>query len=105
MSTIREKESGITLATAPDGSDMVVTHEGNIYFDTSAIDEKFLRVSDRTYTCPVKGICHWIDFIEPLEGRTVRDIGWVYNKTNPGHEAIQGKYGFYAGNRGGTKQD
>ncbi len=103
--TIREARSGALLASAPEGSELVVPYEGNLYFDTSAVVEGSLRVSDRTYTCPQKGICNWIDFVDKMGSRTVRDVGWVYNKTNAGHEAIQGKYGFYAGNRGGTRQD
>ncbi|WP_435021752.1 DUF427 domain-containing protein [Tundrisphaera sp. TA3] len=102
--TIREKQSGKLLASAPEGSELVVPFEGNLYFDTSVVEEGSLRVTDRTYTCPHKGVCQWIDFVDPLEGRTVRDVGWVYNKPKPGNEVIQGRYGFYAGTRGGTKQ-
>ncbi len=103
--TIREAQSGTLLASAPEGSELVVPYEGNFYFDTSAVDEGWLQVTDRTYTCPHKGVCNWIDFVDKLDARTVRDVGWVYNKTKPGHEAIQGRYGFYAGTRGGTRQD
>lgn len=103
--TIREKQSGAVLASAPEGSELVVPYEGNLYFDVSAVDDKALAVSDRTYTCPVKGVCHWIDFKGSGDAPAVRDVGWVYQDTKPGHEAIRGKYGFYAGTRGATKQD
>jgi uncharacterized protein (DUF427 family) len=103
--TIREKQSGTLLASAPEGSELIVHYEGNLYFDTSAVEEGSVRVTDRTYTCPHKGTCNWIDFVDPMEGRTVKGVGWVYNKPKPGHEAIQGKYGFYAGTRGETRQD
>jgi hypothetical protein len=32
-------------------------------------------------------------------------VAWVYPKVKPGHELIQGRYGFYAGDRGGTKEE
>lgn len=103
--TIREARSGTLLASAPEGSELVVPYEGNLYFDPSVINEDALRVTDRTYTCPHKGVCHWVDYIEKPGGLTVKDVGWVYQRPKPGHEAIQGKYGFYAGTRGGTRQD
>lgn len=99
---IREKDSGLVLARAEEG-DKALKYEGNWYFDPSAVDESVLVVTDRTYTCPVKGTCRWVDFVDP-DGRQVKDVAWVYNKTKAGHEAIAGKFGFYAGSRGGTKQ-
>ena len=47
---------------------------------------------------------NWVDFVDPV-GRKVKDVAWVYPKTKPGHEVIAGKYGFYAGNRNGTRQE
>jgi len=29
-------------------------------------------------------------------------VAWVYPEVKPGHELIRGRYGFYAGSRGGT---
>ena len=52
----------------------------------------------------MKGTCNWVDFVDP-DGRKVKDVAWVYPKTKAGHEAIAGKYGFYAGTKGGTKQE
>lgn len=100
---IREKDSDLVLARGDEGG-QVVPYEGNLYFDPSAVDESLLVTTDRTYTCPMKGTCQWVDFVGP-EGQRVQDVAWVYNKTNPGHEAIMGKYGFYAGTRGATRQD
>jgi uncharacterized protein (DUF427 family) len=100
---IKERESGVVLAAGELGSE-VIPYEGNLYFDPSAVDTKALRVTSRTYTCPVKGTCNWVDFVAP-DGRTVADVGWVYPSTKPGHEAIQGRYGFYAGTRRSTYQE
>jgi uncharacterized protein (DUF427 family) len=44
-----------------------------------------------------------MDFVAP-DGRTVPDVAWVYIETRPGHEAIRGRYGFYAGTSESTYQ-
>jgi uncharacterized protein (DUF427 family) len=99
--TIREAGSGTTLAEAEPG-DRLISFEGNWYFDEGAVRGEVLRVTERTYTCPYKGTCHWVDYVGP-DGRTVRDVAWVYASPKPGHEAIAGRYGFYAGSRGATQ--
>ena len=100
---IKEKDSDLVLASGEPG-EKAVKYEGNWYFDPSAVDQSVLVVTDRTYTCPMKGTCNWVDFVDP-DGRKVRDVAWLYPKTKPGHEAISGRYGFYAGTRNGTKQE
>ena len=100
---IKEKESDLVLAQGEAG-DKAVQYEGSWYFDPSVVDRSVLVVTDRTYTCPIKGTCNWVDFVDP-SGRKVKDVAWVYPKTKAGHEVIAGKYGFYAGSRGGTKQE
>ncbi len=101
--TILEKNSNNVLARGESG-EKALKYEGNWYFDPSAVDQAHLIVTDRTYTCPVKGTCQWVDYVD-TSGRTVKDVAWVYPKTKPGHESIAGKYGFYAGTKGGTKQE
>ena len=91
---IKERESGSVLAEGEPGVG-VIEYEGNLYFDPAAVDKGALRVTSRTYTCSVKGTCNWVDFVA-ADGRTVPDVAWVYPKTKPGHEAIQGRYGFYS---------
>jgi uncharacterized protein (DUF427 family) len=100
---ISEKASGTCLAQGEEGKD-VLPYEGNLYFDPSAVNRPALRVTERTYTCPYKGTCHWVDHVRP-DGQTVRDVAWVYADPKPGHEAIKGRYGFYAGSRGATRQE
>jgi uncharacterized protein (DUF427 family) len=100
---IREQQSGTILAQAEVGPDLV-QYEGNWYFAPSAVDPGVLKITQRTYTCPHKGTCNWVDFVGP-DGRTVADVAWVYPAVKAGHEVIQGRYGFYAGTRGGTRQD
>jgi uncharacterized protein (DUF427 family) len=101
--TIVERESGTPLAKAEVGENLA-KYESNWYFDPGAVQIGLLRVTDRTYTCPFKGTCNWVDYIGP-DGRTVRDVGWVYPKVKPGHELIEGRFGFYAGNRAGTREE
>ena len=101
--TIREKNTGAALAQAEPGPD-VLTYEGNLYFSPESVSKDSLTVTGRTYTCPSKGTCHWVDF-SPSGGTTVKDVAWVYAEPKTGHEAIKGRYGFYAGSRGATTQD
>lgn len=98
--TIRERDSGTVLAEGEPGS-TVLKYEGYWYFPPEAVDRAALKVTERTYTCPYKGVCNWVDFVGP-DGRTVRDVAWTYPAPKPGHEVIQGRFGFYAGSRGGT---
>jgi uncharacterized protein (DUF427 family) len=100
--TIREKDSGTTLAEAEEGPSLA-KYEGNWYFDPAAVRADVLKVTERTYTCPYKGTCNWVDFVAP-DGITVKDVAWVYPKVKAGHELIQGRYGFYTGSRGSTTE-
>jgi uncharacterized protein (DUF427 family) len=101
--TIRERESGSSLASAEVGPSLA-NYEGNWYFDPNSVRADVLRVTARTYTCPVKGTCNWVDYVGP-DGRTVKDVAWVYPKVKAGHELIQGRFGFYAGTRGATRAE
>src|SRR4051812_26055259 len=101
--TIREKDSGATLAQGEADTD-AVKYEGNWYFLPEAVERDVLMISDRTYTCPYKGTCNWVDYVLP-GGATVRDVAWVYADPRPGHEVIRDRYGFYAGSRGATRQE
>lgn len=101
--TIREKGSGTPLAASEEGPSLAM-YEGNWYFDPTAVRSDVLRVSERTYTCPYKGTCNWVDYVGQ-DGTTVRDVAWVYPEVKPGHERIRGRYGFYAGSRGATREE
>ena len=100
---ICDKQSGTRLAEGEAGPD-VLEYEGNLYFDPSVVNQPVLRVTERTYTCPYKGTCHWVDHV-PADGPAAPNVAWVYADPKPGHEAIRGRYGFYAGSRGPTRQD
>jgi len=98
--TIREKDSGTTLAEAEVGPSLA-KYEGHWYFDPAAVRSDLLRVTERTYTCPYKGICYWID-IETPDGQRAQNIAWVYRQPKPGYEFITDQIGFYARATQGT---
>lgn len=100
---IKETRTGSVLAQGEQGSD-VIGYEGNLYFVPSAVNQEALRITERTYTCPIKGTCNWVDYAGP-DGSQIRDVAWVYPRVKPGHELIQGRFGFYSGSRGSTRQE
>jgi uncharacterized protein (DUF427 family) len=100
---IRESETGTILARGEQAAD-VVPYEGNLYFAPATVNQSVLEVTERTYTCPYKGTCNWVDFVGP-DGTRTRDVAWVYPQVKPGHEQIAGWFGFYAGVRGSTSQE
>lgn len=99
--TIKEAASGATLARSDADA---LRFEGNLYFAPADVNADLLTVTDRTYTCPSKGTCNWVDYVGP-DGRVAKDVAWVYPTTKPGHERIAGRYGFYAGRRATTVEE
>ncbi len=91
--------SGETLAEGAEPDD-VLQLEGNWYFAPAQVNGGALEVTARTYSCPYKGICFWVDYVG-FEGR-IHDVAWVYREPKPGYEKIAGRYGFYANDRAGT---
>lgn len=91
--------SGERLASGTE-PDEVFELEGNWYFDPGAVNASALEVTSRTYTCPYKGICNWVDYVGE-EGR-IPNVAWVYEGIKPGYERIRGRYGFYSSDRAGT---
>ena len=60
-----------------------IGYEGNLYFVAVGREPAVLRVTERTYTCPYKGTCNWVDFVGP-DRRVVRDVAWVYPESSRG---------------------
>jgi len=88
----------IAAGDADDGS--VIVNEGNWYFEPEAVDMRFLDRTERTYNCPYKGICTWIEVDAP--GVAGKNIAWVYENPSSGFEAIKGRIGFYTRETSGT---
>ncbi len=101
---IREKASETVLAEAQQMSKDVINYENNLYFDPGAVTRGVLQVTEKTYTCPSKGTCHWVDY-HGADGKTVENVAWVYAAPKAGHEALKDRYGFYPGSRGPTRQE
>lgn len=99
--TIIEKENGRVLATAVENAGTQL-FEGAWYFDPDKVDMSQFVVTDRTYVCPYKGTCYWLDL--KSESGLVTDVGFTYFTVNPGYEFVKDKIGLYAGEREATKQ-
>lgn len=97
---IKERVSGAVIASGSEG-ETVRVFEGNWYFVPAAVNMTYLHITDRTYTCPYKGTCFWID-LETPSGARVQNIGWVYPQPKPGYEFIKDQIGFYVRSTPGT---
>jgi len=85
------KKDHKVLACAPTGE--IIHLEGNHYFIPESGQNDFMEISDRTYHCPKKGVCNWIDL--KSDNGYFNDIAWVYPTTKPEFTDIAGRYGFY----------
>ncbi len=99
--TVRERTSTRLIASAQPEANAVLPFEGNWYYEQSKVDFTNLKVTERTYTCPYKGVCYWVD-LETPEGTTAQNIGWIYRQPKPGYEQIKDKVAFYARDTSGT---
>ncbi len=99
---IKDNQTGqiLALATAGEGASLF---EGAWYFALDAVDMTHLQVTKRTYICPYKGVCYWIDLAAP--DHQARNVAFTYFDVNPGYEFIQDRIGFYAGEREATSQE
>lgn len=78
--------------------------EGAWYFDPESVNMIHLEVSNRTYTCPYKGSCYWIDLKLPNR-QSIENVGFTYFETKDGYGFVQDKIGLYYGRREATYQD
>lgn len=92
--TVKQRFTGEVIASGAENETARV-FEGNWYFKPQAVNMDHLRVTERTYTCPYKGVCYWIDMETP-DGQRAQNIAWVYRQPKPGYEFITDEIGFYA---------
>ncbi len=97
---IKERLTNDIIASAEDHSTMRV-FEGNWYFAPEAVNMQHLKVTERTYTCPYKGVCYWLDLQTP-DGVVAQNIGWVYRDPKPTYEFIKDQIAFYTRPTSGT---
>jgi|GEM_PF-4216695 len=69
--------------------------DGNYYAKTTAVAVASLRKTDKTYTCPYKGLCYYWDLIDESSQVLITDFAWVYEQPKAGWEHIAGRFGFY----------
>ncbi|MCA9978977.1 MAG: DUF427 domain-containing protein [Anaerolineales bacterium] len=100
--TIKERHHDQVLASAVE-SEHVQLFEGAWYFDADHVDMSHLVITERTYVCPYKGTCYWIDL--KLPGYEAQDVAFTYFKVHPGYEFVHNKFGFYAGAREATYEE
>jgi uncharacterized protein (DUF427 family) len=91
--TLKERKNDTILASGEEDQ-TVREFEGNWYFAPETVRLDHLKVTDRTYRCPYKGICYWIDLDAP--DAKAKNIGWVYRDPIAGYEFIKDQIGFYA---------
>lgn len=97
--TVKDAHDGKIIAEG-DTPYGVFSFEGHWYFDEDNVEMSRLTITTRTYTCPYKGDCYWIDLNSPKN--TVKNIGWVYREPKRGYQHIKDKIAFYKGSQRGT---
>lgn len=90
---IRDAQSGDIMAQGTLGV-TVVELEGCYYFKPADVDQTRLVTTARTYTCPYKGTCLWVDL--STEGqRRLENVAFIYHRVNDGYAHIRDLIGFY----------
>jgi uncharacterized protein (DUF427 family) len=96
--TVRDATRGEIVAQGEQGHNVVLL-EGGFYFEPDQVRQDHLIITKRTYTCPYKGLCQWIDLDSPHG--VIQDVGWVYTSPSPKYEYIRNKIAFAFGIRPG----
>jgi len=68
---IKETGSNAVIAQGEENT-QVRAFEGNWYFQPETVDMGKLEITSRTYTCPYKGTCYWIDLNTGLTSKPAR---------------------------------
>jgi uncharacterized protein (DUF427 family) len=76
-------------------SDATVMVEGNHYFPPDAVDERYLQPSDRTSTCPWKGVASYYDVV--VDGQVNSGAAWTYRDPKPKAAHIRDHLAFWGG--------
>lgn len=80
--------------TIAESNDTIVV-ENNHYFPPSAVNEKFLKVSDKHTTCPWKGLASY--YTLQVNGDENKDAAWFYPNPKAAAENIKGYVAFWKG--------
>jgi uncharacterized protein (DUF427 family) len=98
--SIMAKDPHHSVLAQSDDRQTILEFEGNWYFPEDRVHMASLVVTERTYVCPYKGMCYWVDI--NLPDFQARNVGWVYREPKPGYEQIQNLIGFYTRETSGT---
>ncbi|MEZ4668952.1 MAG: DUF427 domain-containing protein [Anaerolineae bacterium] len=101
MRLVIKERSNKTIIAAGSEGEKVQVFDGNWYFSPELVDMENLRITERTYTCPYKGVCYWIDLKSGDETKA-QNVGWVYRNPKPGYEFIKDQIAFYSRPTTGT---
>jgi len=63
------------------------------YFHQDDVDASKINITNRTYTCPYKGVCYWVDII--IDGQIYENLAWMYPTAKAGYDVINNRIGFY----------
>lgn len=85
--------NGRVIAEAAD--DAVEVVEGNVYFPMQAVPPEFLQTSDKTSSCPWKGIANYYDVV--VDGKVSPDAAWIYRTPSDAAKQIAGHVAFWRG--------
>lgn len=77
--------------------------EDHLYFKPEAVRRNHLRETPRTYTCPYKGICYWIDVVAADGSVLMPNAAWVYHDPYPTYSFISDEIAFYWRATSGTR--
>ncbi|WP_185974418.1 DUF427 domain-containing protein [Litoribacter populi] len=69
--------------------------ENNHYFPAGAVDQKYLKESANTSTCPWKGKAKY--YHVEVDGEVNDNAAWYYPEPKPAAEDIKGHVAFYKG--------
>lgn len=81
-------------AVIAESNDTVVV-EGNHYFPLDAVNESFLRPSDKTSFCPWKGTASY--YTLSVDGADNTDAAWFYPNPKSAAQQIEGRVAFWRG--------
>lgn len=90
---IKCRQTNEIIAQGREEDGDVLTLEGCWYFKPELVNQDMLTITERTYTCPYKGVCNWVDIT--TDAGTVKEIGFVYLLPKSGYEPIAGRIAFY----------
>ncbi len=76
-------------------SDDTVIVEGNHYFLSESVTEKYLNASQTTTVCHWKGVANY--YTLAVNGVENPDAAWVYRTTQEAAKKIEGRIAFWKG--------